>query len=73
MHLDTKRVESTGILRADHARPHQRESFWEQADLKDLVGIMHTGCSNGNSGGRTGDEPVAMRILSPRSNVSGAT
>ena len=43
MHLDTKRVESTGILRADHARPYHRESFWKQADLKDLVGIMHTG------------------------------
>ena len=41
MHLDAESVESTGIFRTDHARPHNRESFWERADLENFVRVMH--------------------------------
>ena len=58
-------------IRPDHAGADDRQAL-RQVPISRISSESWTrGCSNGNSAGRTGDEPVAMRIFSPRSTCHG--
>jgi hypothetical protein len=47
MHFDAESSKSAGILRADHARADNRQSFRQHADLENLARIVHAGMLEG--------------------------
>ena len=42
MHFDPESSKSAGILRADHARAHNRQGFGQHPDLENFVRIVDT-------------------------------